>query len=74
MPSRSTTRRPEVRLATISLASRSDASARAFIARSPSRSLRTASSIAAAMNAVSAPAERAFCVDARAAAKILMTA
>ena len=35
MPSPSTTRRPDVRLATISLLRRSDASARAFIARSP---------------------------------------
>ncbi len=74
MPSRSTTRSPEVRLATISLLRRSEASARAFIARSPSRSLRTASSMAAAMKAVSLPAFRSSWVAARAAAKMRRTA
>src|SRR3954471_12521446 len=51
-----TTSKPEVRLAMISSLSRSDASARATIACSRVRSFATASSMAAAINAVSAPA------------------
>ena len=46
LPSSPTTSSPDVRLAMISLLSRSDASARAVIARSCARSLLTASSIA----------------------------
>ena len=68
-PSSFTTRSPEVRLATISLARRSEASARAFIARSFERSVVSASSMAAAMKAVSVPSERASRVLAFAAAK-----
>ena len=56
-------------LAMISLLRRSEASARAAIARSSIRNLRTASSIADAMNAVSAPSRRPDCDAARAAAK-----